>query len=189
MMAIVKDTISKEKQHATYAMTKVPLYNTMQKQFAQYDATVVLLDHGRWGVMKDGQLRSTFLVKNSKNWVNDPKATSLVGRFRFRSWTAVYSSDLEADVDFYVMAVTQRHPEMIDMIVLTKDQLQKLWDDPRRKSASNGSKFFYFGQLLTGRLGDARFAKSANKGYEGWIDIDKSLLNNYEMLVDDFKRC
>lgn len=176
-----------EIRRKTFALTITRLYAQLQTHIEPLGGTVVRLDHGRWGVMVDNQLRSTFLLKNSKNWVNDPKAVNLIGRFDFRSWHVVEADDLNADVDFFVFATTQRTPEKMNIVVLTKQELLKLWNDPRRKAGAHGSKFFYFSRLLTGRLGDSRFAKSAKKDYAGWIDIDQSALNNYKALVSDHK--
>lgn len=176
-----------EIRRKSFATTLPRLYHQMQSHIEPLGGTVVRLDHGRWGVMVDNQLRSTFLLKNSKNWVNDPKAVNLIGRFDFRSWHVMEPDDLNADVDFFVFATTQREPEKIDIVVLTKDEMLKFWNDPRRKAGAHGSKFFYFSRLLTGRFGDSRFAKSAKKDYAGWVDLDTSALNNYKALVTDHK--
>ena len=177
-----KKTLAKKR--VSFSLPKRQTYAVMQSEFDKFGATLIQLAHGVWAAAIDGQIRSKFLLKNSKNWVNDPKASSLVGRYDFRSWTVVSAEDLNADVDYYVMAVSQRQPEKLDMIVLTKSELQKLYDDPRRKVGKRGEKFFYFSRLLNGRLGDSRFSKSTSEDYAGWIDIDKSKLNNYKLLVE-----
>lgn len=180
-MMTTKLTLDQKRAH--YAMTKGQLYHALTEHLAPFDATLVQLDNGRWAVFKDNQLCSTFLLRNSKDWVQDPRSTDLIGRYKFRSWTILYQTDLEADVDYYVMTISHRDPAQLTSFILTKAQIQQLWNDPRRKANQQGAKFFYFSQLLLGRLGDSRFAKSAKKHYDGWIDLPESCLNNYRLLL------
>lgn len=175
-------TLSQKRQ--TYAMTKVQLYHSIQSQLDSYSAVLQQIHHSLWKVTFKGQLCSKILLKNSKNWVNDPKATDLVGHYKFRSWNTFSEDDLNQDVDYFVFAISQRQPAKVDLVILTPAQLRALWSDPRRKLDKQGVKHFYFSELLDGRFGESRLAKSASKNYEGWIDLPKDALNNYQLLVN-----
>lgn len=179
---MMSQKISIDEKRKNYAMTKVQLYHAMQVQIDPAGAILEQVKHSLWQIKIKGQVVSKFILKNSKNWADDPRATDLVGHYKFRSWNSFAESDLDADVDYFVFAITRRQPADIQLIVLTPTQLKQLWDDPRRKM-THGAKPFYFSQLLNGRLGDSRFAKGASKNYDGWIDLPKSVLNNYDALL------
>lgn len=168
----------------SYAMQKVDLLQVIRAELAKQGAQLIKLDATRWGSLVDNQLDKTFIIRNSKNWVNDPKAVNLLGVYDFRSWHVLTEEDMDADVDYYVLATTQRNPAKMDAIILSREQMLKLWQMPQRKLGQNESKMFYFSRLMNGRVGDARFAKSQKHNFDGFIDLPKSVLNNYKLLAD-----
>lgn len=176
-----KRTINQKRK--MYAMTKVDLRNFLQKQFDQYDASLELVHHSIWQIRQNGQVTCRFLMKNSKNWVNDDRAIDLKGHYAYRSWNTLASDDMHADVDYYVFTISQRRPKDAQLVVLTPAQMKKLYQDPRRVTDKRGLKHFYFSKLMNGRVGDSRFAKRPVHNYAGWIDLPKSVWNNYALLV------